>query len=185
MIIQNSKKRTTRSKRAKILFTLLVIAILLVGAGTIFFTYKSHEADKAAMTQKSKDEAQTESAKKTDANNSSDPKTTPSTDTTSQEIETTDAVTVALGSLSQSNGTVNASATMTNASADGVCVFLFTTEGDKPVTREVNSSMTGQQRTCSTSIPEVEFSKLGTWKLNVTFYLNNQKSEASEDVTIR
>jgi hypothetical protein len=183
MIIKNYKKKSPRSRKVK-LFSILILVCLLLAASAAFIVYKSRQADEAMMTQKNKDEAQTQSAKKVDAEKSSDTKTTPSTNSTSQEVETTSTVILAIDSFNQSNHSVNAAASITGANADGVCVFLFTSEGDKPVTREVGSTMNEQRRTCSISIPEVEFNKLGTWKLNVTFYLNNQKSEASKDVTI-
>ena len=65
-------------------------------------------------------------------------------------------------------------------SRDGTCVFQYTTNGDKPVISQVPSS----EGLCKSSIPEVEFAKLGEWILKVTFYNNGEKIEAVKNVTI-
>jgi len=63
----------------------------------------------------------------------------------------------------------------------GTCVFNFKPADDgKPVTRQVAVS----NKTCSTSIPENEFTYIGNWSLTVTFYNNSQKAEAQKDVSI-
>jgi hypothetical protein len=67
-------------------------------------------------------------------------------------------------SFDQSNGTVN-SAVVINGVSSGRCEFVFSTPEDRPVSRVVNIS----SGSCSVSIPEVEFAKLGEWNLAVNF----------------
>lgn len=96
---------------------------------------------------------------------------------TSEQIPVSTAATVTITSFSQENGVVRASA---QVSGEGTCVFQYTTEGDKPVVQEVAVSA----KSCSSERPEVEFSKIGTWSLKVTYYTNNERTEAVRDVTI-
>lgn len=96
---------------------------------------------------------------------------------TSEQIPVSTAATVTIASFSQEDGVVRASA---QVSGEGTCVFQYTTDGDKPVVQEAAVSA----KSCSSERPEVEFSKIGTWSLKVTYYVNNERAEAVRDVTI-
>lgn len=97
---------------------------------------------------------------------------------TTDQVPTSDDLSVDITSTSQEAGVVKASA---KTSGSGTCVFLYTTEGDKPVTHQSESS----NGSCHASINEIEFSKLGQWQLKVTYYQDNKKAEVTQDVTIR
>ncbi len=101
-----------------------------------------------------------------------------SSSTTSDDVPSS-SDTINITSFSQENGQVRASATVSHN--EGTCVFLYTTEGDKPVTQQVAV----ENSTCRSAVGEVSFSKLGTWNLKVTYYRNAQKAEAVRDVEIR
>lgn len=92
--------------------------------------------------------------------------------------------TLTIDSFSQASGLVKASASITGADT-GECYFGFASEGTKPVSRSVQSTGAGSSsQKCSVEINEVEFTKLGSWKLTVIFTQNDAKLEKSQDVTI-
>ena len=94
-------------------------------------------------------------------------------------MPTSAAATIKILSVSQSNGKVDSVAQVN--SDTGICVFQYTTDGDKPVTTQ----STVMSKECRSSVPEIQFSRLGVWKLTVIFYINNEKVEAVQDVTVR
>jgi type II secretory pathway pseudopilin PulG len=176
---------TTKKSRKQ--WVALLLVIVLAAAG--LFLFQKHRSDQraaqSAQQQKQKSEAQTDSAKKNDSeDNAKDSSTSSNTSaSTTEEVPTNTARNVTISDFSQSGGVVNASASITGTTTSGTCVFTFTNPEDKPVTRQTASSGSSPQA-CSTSINEVEFSKLGSWTLTVNFYQNGQKSEASQKVTI-
>lgn len=95
----------------------------------------------------------------------------------SDDIPVNDALNVKIVSISQQNGRVEAKASV---SGSGTCVFQYTTDGDKPVISETKA----KDQLCSSSINEVQFTKLGNWRLNVIYYSDSKKNETSTDVTI-
>lgn len=98
---------------------------------------------------------------------------------TSNDVPVDENLSVKIAATSQANGVVSVSASTSGGT--GTCVFLFTNPDDRPVTREATST----DSTCSTTINEAEFSRLGDWQLRTTFYSNNKKAEATSNVTIR
>lgn len=163
------------NKKMLLIAGVIVIVIALLLAGGYF--YKQHQDEQRRLEQKAKDEAQTSSAKKdASTKNTSDDSNIPST-SIKQDVPQADA-TVTIQSVNQANGAVTATAT--SSSASGTCVFTYTTDGDKPVTRNVGI----EGGTCTSTIPEVEFARLGTWNLNVTVYIDGKKTEANQSVTI-
>lgn len=174
----NSPPKNKRNK--KLIVILLLILIFGLGGGMILYT-KQSDQKRAANQQKAQDEAQTKSSKT--AVESSDPNSTKNNSVstaTSDEIAESKDFTVQISATDQVNGTVTASAKINNSPDSGTCVFTYTTTDDKPVIQQVSSS----NNVCSSSIPEVQFSKLGTWNLAVSFFVNDRKAEATKSVTI-
>lgn len=176
----NFKLKAPVSRKSGLLKYLLLFALVLaIMIGGYFFVQKRNSANQQAE-QKRNDEAQVTSSKQELKPDDNKGLPSDSTTTTTDKVPVAPNTTLSIASFNQSNGQVEASATITGAGSDGVCVFSYTNPDDKPATQQVNSS----NGKCSSKIPEVQFSKLGTWKLTVIFYLNNNKSEASQDVTI-
>lgn len=89
-----------------------------------------------------------------------------------------------IDNFSQSDGLVRVSASVSSPDP-GNCYFGFASEGTKPVARSNPSVSDGSlPQKCSVDINEVEFTKLGSWKLTVIFSQNDAKLEKSQDVTI-
>lgn len=185
MSVQKYKITNTKASKPKhkklVIICLVVIILIIVG---IFFVYKKQS------TNKDKDTAQITSAKtnvmdqdndtQVDQPSSSEAKTNNSVSTnTSDQIPTTTTSSIKIVSVNQSGGQITVDAE-TSGDSGGKCVFSFTTPDDKPVVKEVVVS--GNK--CNTSIPEVEFTKLGTWNLTATYYVNDKKVEVSQNVTI-
>jgi len=88
--------------------------------------------------------------------------------------------------VDQSGGYVAASAEIQGidkVNSQDKCVFLFETDGAKPVVRE---SRLSNKDTCLVGkIPEVEFAIIGEWNLKVTLFANDQRSEVVTKVDIK
>jgi hypothetical protein len=176
-------KKYKKISKIKII-TSAIIMIALLGSVFIFLNRQASKVDQDNAAQKSKDEAQTNSAKSTDANGSSDKSNSSISSKTSEQVPDSSTVTVNIDRSSQADGLVSSIAVINNTSESGSCVFIYSTPDAKPVSREAKSTLIDTKNTCSIGIPEVEFNKLGLWNLTVYFYLNDQKSETTKDVTI-
>lgn len=179
------KSPMRRSRRPLIALLILAIALAL-GLGSYMFI-QNRDSENAQIEQKARDEAQNGSAKKdlqdkdrNDDNTKSKNLPDNSISTTTDKIPASEELSTAITSVSQKDGSVYSEAITTGATAEGTCVFTYTTPDERPVLEQVTSS----GKICKSSIPEVQFSKLGTWNLQVLFYLNNVKSEANKNVSI-
>ncbi len=171
--------KAPRNRSRKIVLVVIVLA-LVFGAGA--YVYLQRQEAQQLAEQKALDESQTNSAKKGDVASTKDTSVTPKTEgDIKQDIPTATENIVTINSVNQSGGTVAASASVSGVSAGGTCVFSFTNPDDKPV---IPPSVSIRDGSCSTNTPEVGFSKLGVWNLNVTAYIDGKKSEANQSVTI-
>lgn len=153
-------------------------ALIVIVAGSVAgFMYLRPNDSKA------KDEAQTSSAKKDldDKTDDNEDAGLPddSTNLTTDQVPSSPTTSVTITNVSQSDGSVNASASATGAT-EGTCVFTFSHSEERPVTRQVTTT----NGSCSTAIPAVEFSRLGQWDVSVLFYSNGVKTEGNSSVTI-
>ncbi|MCA9343711.1 hypothetical protein KC947_02040 [Candidatus Saccharibacteria bacterium] len=175
-----TNNKSLSSKKLVVVIVLILLILLLVGG---YLYYRNKQKNNIA-----KDTAQITSAKTQIMNqddNSSAEQANPTktnnqvSDKTSDQIPATTTSSIKIISVDQSGGQITVDAE-TSGDSGGKCVFSFTTTEDKPVVREVLVS--GNK--CNTSIPEVEFTKLGTWSLTATYYVNDKKVETSQNVTI-
>ena len=57
----------------------------------------------------------------------------------------------------------------------------FTTQYDRPITKELTGSLSGSVASCGPlSINSTEFSYIGDWKATVTFYMGDSKVVSAE-----
>lgn len=161
-----------------------VLAVVIIGAGGFwYFTNKSGDVantrDDAQITS-SKDKINNSSSGESHATESN-PEKAPEdvSNKTTDQIPTDESISVTLLSQTQANGLIKVSARITGSN-EGKCVFTFTTEGDRPVVRESKPN----NSTCSAEIPEVEFTKLGSLNLNISFFSKNTRAEVNQSVTI-
>lgn len=153
------------------------MVVIIITASLGFNLYKKYSADRAFTVEKAKDESQTSSSKKDSQMKSSGNKEDIADNTIKQDIPNFDGH-ITITSTSQSSGKVSATAQLSTDTGD--CVFSYTTEGDRPVIAKAPAI----KSVCAVSTPEVEFSKLGDWNLNVTAYTNGKKAEVNKIVTI-
>lgn len=169
--------RSIKNRNKKpLIIAVAVVIIIGATAGAGFYKINQDTAQKRDAQTSNKQRAD---EVKRDAKNNSNKEGLPSNSEskTSDQVPTSTTSSISITSTSQSSGKVEATA---QASDEGICVFQYTTEGDRPVTIQ----STTNSKTCTSSVPEVQFSKLGTWKLTVTLYVNDEKAEATRDVTI-
>lgn len=160
---------------------LVLITAIFIGGIVYFINIRNNQS--IQTEQKARDEAQTDSSKYVISKKQNIPSNT--SNTPSDEVPVADKRSVSISSYSQQNGTVSATAIITGARQQGTCTFLYTTHDAKPVSVQASSVSAEQGFTCSADVSEVEFNKLGKWNLKVTFYSDNTKSEATQDVEIK
>lgn len=169
----------SRKMVSKKIIVLTTLAILLLGLTAAYLYNRNTHSD----TQKSKstsgiaDEIKRKAPEKNTSSKHSDDLPDDATSKTTDDIPVDPTLSIIISSTSQSEGQVKATA---EASTSGTCVFQYETEGDKPVV--VQSETSGN--ICSSSVPEVQFAKIGSWQLKLTFYSGGKKIEAIKDVTI-
>lgn len=169
---KTDNKKSANKKRMELVAVALVILFAL-GSAVYFARVKSNSNDQLIVTDSDGtwDGATEEQRRESEelikemqnpagtveegrSNVDGGPDDTPET----QEISITDL------KFEQSKGKVNSSFAVLGADI-GVCDFLFSIEGDKPV----NRSGPLENGRCSISIPEAEFTRIGEWKLAVYF----------------
>lgn len=175
----------TRKQKNSTRKTWLVLAlVVLLAVGMIgFWRYRNYQTylDQQAQI-KAQDEAQTNSAKNDSIENDEKglENSVPSS-STSDEIEASPTLVASIDSFDQSDRVVHVTASVTDKSGSGECVFQFSSTDSRPVVKQATAS----GGACSVAISEAEFDKVGTWALKFTYYANNMKSEAVKDVEIQ
>jgi len=115
-------------------------------------------------------------------NNKDDINITPGVDankTTDQIPESTTA-SIHIKNLIQVDRNVNADITITSADSEGLCSYVFTKDGAKPVTRSVRTTNSN----CPVLISELEFEMIGLWKLEVKYFSSNTQATTNSEITI-
>lgn len=97
---------------------------------------------------------------------------------TSDQVPSSAAGDISIDDLEQKNGFVNAKASTINFSV-ATCVYEFTSDGARPITRETSGSCSG------ISIPQAEFEKIGIYTLKVTAYSTDQKLSSTKTIDIK
>lgn len=180
----NTKKNTSKKK-----IILIVSGIVLVMAGVLAYTETQHITNivknpfyKPAKT-KSTATKNEEATKKdpTTAAPKSEPAEGVSKSQTTDDVPVAKTTSIAITKLEQSNGNVNLTTSITNPASSGACTFTFTSQGTKPVVSQATT--TGD--TCSTSIPDYQFSMIGDWQVKVNYFANDTITTTTGSITIQ
>ena len=173
----NNQNKHGRNKKILLVFLILVLAATAVADWMFTQREEVLKTDNSAQTV-----TKQINADKNSQGNEQKPANLPdnSTSITPDDVPNSPTLTVGTPSFTQANGIIGTSSKVGGTDSEGTCVITFKNPDDRPVIRELTST----KQVCSTSIPEVEFQKLGTWSLNVTFYSGNTKAEVNKDVTI-
>lgn len=165
-----------------ILAALVLVVTLELTRATDFIKNPFYQPSAEELEQKRIDEAN-----KADSTHGSkeDLKPNPNVDETknTSEIPVDTSGTISITTLSQSNGQVNFTATVSdNLSDNGTCTVTFSNTNARPVTRTITAS----NHTCGPqSIPETEFSTLGTWQVTARYFSNNTQVTTTSSVEIK
>lgn len=165
-------KSSSKKRQIIIVIFITVIAISILAFGMFWYNKYNTDIDNHKIIR-----SQNQNSDKTPTQQTGGlPNNT--TTTTPSQVPTSTELSISITKVLQSNGIIQASA---QTNGDGTCVFLFH-PGDKgkPVTHQVETT----SNVCSVDISQDEFSYLGQWSLNVTYYNGGNKTEASQDVTI-
>lgn len=166
--------KSAKSQKKLPLKFIIPIAVL-VAAGLVYFFVQAQQQNNTAVPDNSSPEA-TNNNKVTDKPTEGLP--SDSSNTTTDQIPSSEALSVDITSFTQSSGLVEAIASTNNS---GTCVFTFKpADSGKPVTKQI----VVENKSCKVSIPENEFAYIGQWSLTVTFYNNSEKSEVQKNVSI-
>lgn len=165
MVDRHSNKRTY--------IILLIMALLVAGGLLAYYFYKNQDPtkyykpmyDTSTNTdpQQSSEETVKENPRQSDL------------PTTSEDVPAATSGSINIVDLNQADGFVNAKAEVGNF-ATSTCVYQFTSEGARPVTRELQGQCDG------ISIPQAEFEKIGNYTLVVTAYSNDQKLSSTPQI---
>jgi cytoskeletal protein RodZ len=180
----NTKRSISKKKIA-----LIVAGIVLVAAGILAYTETQHITNiiKNPFYKPAKTKSVTEQK---EAETKSDPTTSPpksqptegvNKSQTTDDVPVTKTTSLSITQLNQSNGNVNLTTSITNPASSGTCTFTFTSQGTKPVVSQ--ASTTGD--TCSTSIPDYQFSMIGDWQVKVNYFANDTITTTTGSITIQ
>ena len=179
--------RSKQKRNPKLIIT-IVIAVVLV-AGYSVTAYAAHlwpfPDDSSSTNTQTQQQDPSEGSDPSDKNNAPSTTSNKNVDATktSNEIPENTTLTLTITDLSQddNNGTINYTANLDDTNQTGSCVAEFTTDGAKPVTSTTNAN----QGVCgSVKIPDVEFTKLGTWTLTLHYYTNNTQVVATKTIDV-
>lgn len=167
------KLKNQKNQKLYLAIGIAVLILLIVAAFVYYFIFSK---PKPAPQQS---QYPVLSSDESSSSESSDKAPSSTTDATpSEDIPVSTAGSVAITNLNQRNGYVNALAEVSSFTPSQ-CVYTFTSDGSKPVTREQKGGCSG------VSILEDEFDKVGTYTLTVSVYGNNQKLTASKDIYVQ
>lgn len=180
----NTKKNTSKKK-----IILIVSGIVLVVAGILAYTESQHITNivKNPFYKPTKTESTTakneEATKKdpTTATPKSEPAEGVSKSQTTDDVPVAKTTSIAITQLEQSNGNVNLTTSITNPANSGTCTFTFTSQGTKPVVSQAATTSS----TCSTSIPDYQFSMIGDWQVKVNYFANDTITTTTGSITIQ
>ena len=161
-------RKVPRSNRGRNMLIGGVAMVLLMGfGGYTVYVNNVQEEDSTTLTA---DEltAQDETVGNGDFKSDPEPASTSDSDIT---LPPENKPYIQIRSASQSGGTPSVFAPTPQVGGAGKCVFTFSNSEDRPVVREVE----GDGSTCQASIPSVEFSKIGVWNLNISYYRGQTK----------
>ena len=166
-------KTNTKDKRLGLRKALLALIIVLFILGGAIIFYKSRSDNQQAIS----NQQQTEDIKFNDQNkaddnqnsnqaNQPDAKTDTDSGGSNANQPTTgqsSASSITIDSLSQSDGKVNLSSTLSGAQS-GQCAITFTAEDGSVLNKSINI----ESGKCNLSLSELEFSYIGNWSVTVS-----------------
>ena len=168
MIVKNNNKRT--------IIVLTLLALLIVAGVAAYYFVKNQDPTKNYKpmydTSTSKDSTQTDNDSVKDNPSQSN------LPTTSEEVPSATEGSIKIVQLNQADGYINAKAETANFSTQ-TCVYQFSSEGARPITRELEGNCAG------ISIPQAEFEKIGTYTLVVTAYGSDKKISSTQTLNVQ
>lgn len=169
----NIRKTTPRSKKAAAI-TVALLLVALLAAGTYAYAYQIGPF--AYLKQQATEDA----ANSSDATNPRQKVDTPSqeatkgtgADKTTDQIPVAPQGEIAITNLTQQDGNVTYTASLSGVDLTGTCSALFehADGAARPITQTTQANETGCPET---SIPEMNFSARGTWTLTLRYFVND------------
>lgn len=170
------KLQNTNTNRKKITFSLIAMITLgLLAISTLAYKYHWGPFSVTPSSEEVK-EAQNNSDATNDQQKDSKGQTTnPNVDAskTTNEIPVSTLTTLSITRLVQEDGNIKIASNLENPGASGTCSVQFTSDVAKPVSRTVDAV----NGTCpEITIPEQEFSAIGTWKATLRYYTSDTQA---------
>jgi len=174
----------TKYTQRKVVFGIIISVLILIG-GIVFYLEKTRTTDFIKDPFYKESNLDIEQATENDSTTKNKANLNPmsgvDTNKTADQIPESTTARIEITSLSQSNSTITAVISITNPAHEGLCTYIFTKEGGKPVTRSINTTTAN----CSVSIPELEFGMLGNWKLEAKYFADNTQATTNSEVSIQ
>jgi len=169
-------------------FALILVPIVLVAiAGLAYFLLSNDDAGSKTNPQADADSSQVEETKNRYSRDNEQTWTgdadKPSVTTDIPDSKTTSIVDM---SIQQAGGVVNVNATIEDVEKNaGTCTFTATKPENRPIIKQVAATENGDTVfLCTATIPAIEFSSNGEWKILLTYFGMNSKTSAEKNVII-
>jgi cytoskeletal protein RodZ len=105
---------------------------------------------------------------------------------TADQVPISSAMAATITTLEETGQQIQFAASVTNSPTAGVCVVTFSNPNDRPVTQQVNATVSNSTASCGPlNVPASEFSYLGTWQVTFHYYLGSQQATSQGTITIR
>ena len=184
------KTLNKRRKKNRKLFTGMLVVVLLLGAlsGTLLATGKFPLFQKAAQTTTQPTSVDKNSSDPTVGQQSakSDSTSSDAGQPTTDKVPISNSITAKITGLTEQNDRILFTATIDGTTTNGTCVVTFSNPNDKPVVKTLASTTKNGVVICGElQIPTLEFSYIGTWNVDLRFYIDNQQVTASSKIDIR
>lgn len=178
--------KTSNPSRKKILIIIAVIlAVLIVAAGTLF------ALEKQRVTDFVKDPFYVSDFEKSEEQTKNDPTTqdkesvgsTPGVDQnkSTDQIPISSESSLRISNSSSSVSSVTVEVAITNPSDSGMCSFTFSKNGARPVAK----SATPSNSSCSITVPTQEFEMIGEWSIEVRYFANENQAVTNGTIDVK
>lgn len=175
MRINPDKTRVNQRAKSKVVIwaSCIVAALLLVGGVYYYFIRKTLPTDTYSPRYPISSQTPT-----TNQEQKGDTAAEQPSSTTTEQVPAATTGSIRITDLVQEKGFVNIGIEVSNFTVSK-CVLSFTSDGAKPIVRE-------QSGGChNTSIPQVEFEKIGDYTLTVTAYSASDKIQATQEINVQ
>jgi len=179
--MKNYKTNQSHTKR-NIISVIIIVVVVLIAYTSTSFALKLWPFTQPTPSDTQSDSTSTSTDSSKDNIPSSDNGSTKTTD----QVPVDTALNATINTLEQKNGLVTFNGSVSPALAGGTCSLTFTNPNDKPINRTSESTTDNTSSVCKQiTVPETEFSYLGTWTTTFRYFVGEKQVVATKDIVIQ